>query len=52
MGVSSLVVSQVLVGQHVASVSIIRALHTGLVRIDVRDDLLVEPAGELASAAC
>lgn len=39
MGRSSLVVSQVLAGQHVTSVSIIRALHTGLVRIDVRDEL-------------
>lgn len=50
MGISSLVLSQVLAGRHVISVSIIRALHTGLVRIDVRDELPVEPAGELASA--
>jgi hypothetical protein len=32
-----------------ACLSILRALYTGLARTDVRDDLPVEPAGELAS---
>lgn len=50
VGISSLGASQVLVGQHVTSESIIRTLHTGLVRMDVRDDLPVKPAGELARA--
>lgn len=50
VGISSPGASQVLAGQHVASDSIIRALHTGLVRMGVRDDLPVKPAGELARA--